>query len=234
MRLTLVFILVFAAPSFLNAQWVRDDDSSKVWLVDGVYMNEAEFLTNTPSYTWIEVDSENWRYSDSLRRKSILIKIEANPEIEKNLKIRQRNLMVESVSGDKVVEIIDIWGFCVNGTPYRYVDKSKNDNFILIHISGMISYLSYTAYYEDPFYWSVGATQLDPEHHNEVVDLVVDFEKPGIYKNTRKNLEEVIARDSLLNVDYQKEKKKSKLIYEYVIRYNRKHPIKFTEPKKEE
>lgn len=227
MRLLFVCLIFCSFSSLSYSQWVRDDDTSKVWLSNGVYLSEKEFLTNSPSFKWLLVDSENWRYKDSLKRKSVLIEIEANPEIKKDLKIRQRHLLVENDSAKQLIQIEDLWGFCVNGIPYRYIDKSQKENFVLIHVSGMISYLSYTAYYQDPFYWSVGATQLDPELQNEVVDLVIDFEKPGIYKNTRKNLEEVIERDSLMYMDYLNEKKKSKAIYEYIKRYNSKHPLDF-------
>ena len=218
----------------MNAQWVRDDDTSKVYLTSGIYMTETDFLTNSPSYNWLSTDPENWVYKDSLHRKSILLEVRANPEIEKNLSIRERFIFVANDSGKKVIEKMGVWGICVKGFTYRYVDRSKKENFIMIHISGIISYLSYTTIYEDPFYWSVRHTELDEQYQNEVVDLVVDFEKPALYSNTRKNLEKVIARDSVLNIEYLKEKKKSKLIYEYVIRYNRKHPLTFMEPKKEE
>ena len=72
----------------MNAQWVRDDDTSKVYLTSGIYMTETDFLTNSPSYNWLSTDPENWVYKDSLHRKSILLEVRANPEIEKNLSIR--------------------------------------------------------------------------------------------------------------------------------------------------
>ena len=64
-------------------------------------MTETDFLTNSPSYNWLSTDPGNWVYKDSLHRKSILLEVRANPEIEKNLSIRERFIFVANDSGKK-------------------------------------------------------------------------------------------------------------------------------------
>ncbi|MBD81646.1 MAG: hypothetical protein CL840_22190 [Crocinitomicaceae bacterium] len=213
----------------VRGQWVRDDDTSKVWLSDGVYMTQDELLNNSPAYFWLELTADDWRFKDSLRRRGVLAEVNANPEIKVNFDIRERYLIVSEGGKSKIIEKKSIWGICVNGIPYRYVDRARRENLIMINVLGTISYLTYEVVYEDPFYWSADVTRMEPQYRNERVDQIIDFEKKDIYRNTKKNLEKIIERDSFLYERYLLETKKTKAIYEYAIKYNNRHPINFSQ-----
>jgi hypothetical protein len=182
-------------------------------------------LNDSPNLTWANVDLMNWRTRDSLERKRILVYPIYQPHVKNNLRIN--DLWVYGLRGDTfaVITLDSVWGICIHGEPFRHLQRARGENFIRIPVSGTISYFQYTVYYDDPFYWTPDVMRMEPEFHTERIDLVVDFEKKDIYKNTRSNLEQVLQRDSLLWNKYQLEKRKLRVLDEYLKQYNKRNPL---------
>lgn len=225
-RLPLLFFVIISG-QICYSQWVKSDDTSKVWMNDGVYMTDLEFLNNAPSYKWVHTTPGQWRFVDSLERKGIVVGLEVNSTFREDIQVSQRRFLVQRNDSQKIINRRDVWGICVSGDSYMYVDRDTRENFKRIDVNGTISYLTFQAVYEDPFDWSPDIITPESGFRNELVDLVVDFEHKKILRNTRNELEKIIQRDPDLYQEYELEKKKTKAIYQYVIRYNERHPLSF-------
>lgn len=222
-----VILFVFLFSNSLHAQWVKDDDTVKHWLSDGLYLSQMEFLTNSPSLKWYDFSKDEWRKKDSLARKRVLVEVLNQKDIKADLELRQHRVYVVDSGVPKVFDMDLVWGICVNGEAYKKTSNEYNNNFFRIQVIGTISYMKYTVVYQDPFMWSPELIQMENGQQSESVDHIVDFEKREIYARSRRNLEGVLKRDSTLFKQYESEKRKSREVYNYIIEYNKRHPLEF-------
>lgn len=164
---------------------------------------------------------------DSISRSGVLVDPKVPDHHEGNIDIRSHSILVRSSKGLELFRKRDIWGFCINGNPYLYESNSMSEDFIRIPVLGVVSYLNYSIYVEDPFmspeimYTGGGNT------HIESIQLIVDFEERRFVKHSKKRLEEILERDKDLYDRYRSEKKRNREIYKYIKLYNRNHPIQF-------
>ncbi|MGB0403788.1 MAG: hypothetical protein ACPGEG_06790 [Salibacteraceae bacterium] len=225
-RLSQLFIALFIV-QLGCAQWVKSDDTTKIWMNDGVYMSEIEFLNNSPSLKWVQTVPAQWRFVDSLERKGVVVGLHLNATYRKDIQVSQRRFLVHRNDSQKIIDRRDVWGICVHGDAYMYVDRDTRENFKRIDVNGIISYLTFQTIYEDPFDWSPDVMASESGYRNEIVDLVIDFEDKKISRNSKSELEKIIQRDTSLYQQYLTEKKKSKAIYRYVVRFNDRYPLQF-------
>ena len=221
----LLFVLELQG-NILYGQWVKEDDSTTIWFQEGVYLNKEDFFRNKPSLFFLNSDSLSWRTQDSLKRARIWTRVDRPEFHEGNIDINARAFLLNSDSGLVLVRLNEVWGFCILGIPYLHAPYSTNENFIKIPIQGTINFLNYTIRVEDN-YMGMDMRMTGPGIQTEFMQLVVDMEDYQIVKHTRRNLEDILERDESLFSRYKNERKRSKLLYQYVKEYNETHPVTF-------
>ncbi|UTW60622.1 hypothetical protein KFE98_11215 [bacterium SCSIO 12741] len=225
-RVLLLLILFFTSFS-LQAQWVKEDDTSRVWMKDGIYLNAEEFYTNSPSAEWVLISDKEWRYRDSIQRKGVLVEITSREIVRSNIDIRSHRVLCDTGTGRVTIDVKEIWGLCIHGTPYQHIQFESRENFIRVKLLGRVSFLSYTREFDDNFNMVPNLMNEDRQMQSEVIDLIVDFDEQRMIRNRRANLEDILQRDPEMYQSYLLEKKKSRAIGEYIEQYNRKYPLDF-------
>lgn len=226
-RKTFVFSLFFTFSIGVFGQWVKEDDTTRLWLKDGIYLTQSAFFKNQPDVKWVQFDATQWRLKDSLMRKRILPELSISEGHSNDLKIRERSFYAMTDTGMVAIDIKKIWGFCKYGTAYVQVENAVNENFVQVQLLGTISFLSYRAQVENGSPIVSGFVYEESKDLIDFVEQIVDFEAGEISPRSRKNLELILKRDKTLFELYQNEKRKGSKLPEYIRRYNGLHQITF-------
>jgi hypothetical protein len=91
--IALIFLFIVGCvslPNSGNAQWVKEDDTSRIWLNAGIYLSDSSFFSNTPDLLWADFSQNNWRKKDSLERRRILVGIGIPDYYNGNIRIKTR------------------------------------------------------------------------------------------------------------------------------------------------
>jgi len=229
--ITLIFLFIVglaSLPKSGNAQWVKEDDTSRIWLNAGIYLSDSSFFSNTPDLLWADFSQDNWRKKDSLERRRILVGIGIPDYYNGNIRIKTRFAYgVDSSGEERFVGLDEVFAITVLGTPYLNMSESVNENFIKVTMQGVISYVQYHRRIADPFSVSAGTLYNEPRETSEYIEEIVDFEKKEIVSKTRKNLETILERDEGLYSQFQGEKRNYAILIKYIKAYNNKHQFKF-------
>jgi len=210
-----------------NSQWVKEDDTSRIWLNAGIYLSDSSFFNNTPDLFWADF-SDNWRKKDSLERRRILVGIGVPDYYNGNIRIKTGYAYgLDSAGKEHFVSLDEVFAITVLGTPYLYLSESVNENFIKVTMQGVISYVQYYRRVPDPFSVSAGTLYNEPRETSEYVEEIVDFESRTIVKKTRKNLEAILQRDQELYTQFQSEKRNYATLVKYIKAYNDNHQFHF-------
>ena len=186
---------------------------------DGIYLNFVQVKLNKPvqkSQIVTSIDYNSFDFYDKLFD-SDQISMYDNLGIKKDLKINK------------------IWGFSDKGVLYI----NLNDEFNRIPVLGSIShfianktfteydYYRYNPYYRDSYYYNT-----DPYSTKTVLmQYILDFESGKLYDFNYKSVELLISNDVELYEEFVKlsKRKKKKLKFLYIRKFNKKHPIYFPE-----
>ena len=227
--LIFLFIVGFASlPNSGNAQWVKEDDTSRIWLNAGIYLSDSSFFSNTPDLLWADFSQDNWRKKDSLERRRILVGIGIPDYYNGNIRIKTRFAYgVDSAGKERFVGLDEVFAITVLGTPHINISESVNENFIKVTMQGVISYVQYYRRITDPFSVSAGTLYNEPRETSEYIEEIVDFEAKEIVRKTRGNLEDILERDQDLNSQFQNEKRNYATLMKYIKAYNNKHQFQF-------
>lgn len=216
--------IIFGFAKSSSAQWVKEDDTSRIWLDDGIYLSDSSFFKNSPELSWANFDEENWRVKDSLERKRVLVEVGVNDYYKGNLRITMREVYgVDTALNPLIVERRKVFAIVVLGTPYIQINEAENENFVKVTMQGVVSYLQYYRKVVDPFSVTSGTFYNEPRPTTEFVDMLVDFENEEIIKKTKKNLEAILMRDKELFAAYESEKTSYANLMKYINQYNKKH-----------
>ena len=215
-------------PTSVNAQWVKEDDTSRIWLNAGIYLSDSSFFSNSPDLLWADFSEDNWRKKDSLERRRILVGISISDYYNGNIRIKTRFAYgVDSTGTERFVSLDEVFAITVLGTPYLNLSESMNENFIKVTLQGVISYVQYYRRIVDPFSISAGTLYNEPREVSEYIEEIVDFEAKEIVRKTRGNLEEIVQRDQDLYNKYQNEKRNYATLMKYIKAYNDKYQFEF-------
>ncbi len=210
---TIFFLLLF--PLFLKAQGVLNNGYS---FTNGLYQTFEEFKENAPGLNWNDVTSD-------------LIVMEP---IHKAKMIHLKNATTEAA-----INMDEIWGFCVNGIPYKKVDSMdgvKMFSFAGIQLRGKICYFEYEILEEKEIeVKAYNPLTNKPFRKGKVkqeniipLKVMMDFETGETDLYTRKNVENWISSDEKLLATFQKteEIKLQEQLFKFLQIFNDRNPIK--------
>lgn len=180
---------------------------------DGIYINFDDFKTN-----------QSIAFSQIITNK-IPENIESINALLKNKKIKY----FDKNGVENEIKSKSIWGYSFNNKVYI----NLNGEFNIIPIIGNISHFIankqvYNNSYIDPF--DDGFSSID-RPTTEPQEYILDFNTGAIYEFTIKNFQLLISVDSTLYTEFAKLKKREKreMIYIFLRRFNKSHPIYFYE-----
>ena len=176
---------------------------------DGVYLSLKEFRQNTPS-----VAKQNFTRAD---RKG---KLAFNDFMERfrGSEFAPAFLYVDANGNEQELRYRDVWGYCRNGVFYRF----NGQDFSRLVMIGALCHFS-----ERVQTYSIDNTYTD---YDSIVQFLLDLEKEEISQLNLSKFSEVLARDAELSKEFEaikSKRKRKQAIYQYMLKYNKKHPIYF-------
>ncbi len=223
-RFFLFICLVFSFTSS-SAQWVKEDDTTTIWLDAGIYLSDSSFFSNQPDLQWAKFEN-NWRTKDSLERKRILVGIELPDYYNGNIRLSVRQAYgTDSLGDSKIVSLNSVFAIVVFGTPYLHIKEARHENFIKVTMQGVVSYVQYHREIPSPFSVTAAGVFNDPQETTEFVEKIVDFEKGVLIRKTKKNLEKILQRDPVLFNEYLVGRQNYTNLMGFVKAYNQSHEL---------
>ena len=215
-----LYIVLFILLSInISAQEIKTPDGSVKYspafkFKDGIYTNFLQVKQNLPipkSQIVTDVDYNAFDFYDRLLEgKTITI--------------------YDNLGVNKEIETKFIWGFSNKGVLYINLNDEYNRIPVFGRISHFIANKTYVEY--DPYnrYNAYNRTTYDPYNTKTVLmQYLLDFETGKLYDFNYKSVELLIASDIDLYEEFSKlsNRKKKKLQFLYVRKYNQKHPVYF-------
>lgn len=213
LTLILVFILISVVKFFSQSDSVKYDLMFQ--FSDGLYLNFEQLKNNSPinfsqiyDFTFTENDLS---YFDNAEQ------------------IRYYDDFGNLITLNKT----DIWGYCVSGHPYVFYASKFNMLSNIGKISFFVSTILIRRYVEDPMimtsYGHFVPGMGYESYVEEVQSFIINWEDGNIYKYSAESLVPILKNDNELFTEYDKlsRRKKDKEKYNYILRYNEKHPIYF-------
>lgn len=205
---SVLFFKLFFVFSIISQNLV--EYSKDFILRDGVYMSLEEFKQQQPSITEFKVSRSSQFSSDAI--------------LEAPCK--------DSISGKiQYCNITGVFGFVQNNT--LFLELGVKGMFYRVQILGsLIHYIdlqtrmvtSYDPRYDNPYYYSPYVTQRRTDRLEYILIFETGEKMIFNYRNFSKFLSQ---KDPELFSELQKSKRKRKMIYYYMLKYNQKHPIYF-------
>ena len=180
---------------------------------DGIFLNFQQVKDNNPipkSQILTTIDYNSFDFYDKLFENKY-ITVYDNLGIQKKIDTRK------------------IWGFSNKGVLYIYM----NNEFNRIPVFGSISHFiaNKTVQEYDPYRYNNSYYYYNDPYSTKTVMMqyLLDFETGKIYDFTVKSVELIISKDPELYEEFEKlsYRKKKKLKFLYVRKYNQKHPVYF-------
>ncbi|MBL4752943.1 MAG: hypothetical protein JKY52_04985 [Flavobacteriales bacterium] len=199
--------------------------NNKFKFKDGIYIQYADFITNSPSYSM-----DDFKYSQLPGISN------ANILYLKSIEVRQAENDFKKISADS------IWGMCINGKPY--INKLKMGRlpgkfnggtlrstmtFVRIGMLGPICHLY--LYSDSDFSNDVEAVTasgiiLSPNYQDKQINQrMLKFKTGEVLEFNYENLKVFFYDDRALLSELSKEKKKKAPLLGYLIKYNNRNPI---------
>jgi len=217
----IIYLLVFCSVNYGFSQNAGTPEGKIKYtpafkFTDGIFLNFQQVKDNNPipkSQILTTIDYNSFDFYDRLFENKF-ITVYDNLGIQKKISIRK------------------IWGFSNKGVLYI----NMNDEFNRIPVFGSISHFTAnkTIREYDPYRYSNSYYYYNDPYSTKTVlmQYLLDFETGKIYDFTVKSVESVIAKDPELFEEFSKlsNRKKKKLKFLYIRKYNQKHPVYF--PKK--
>lgn len=209
--LAIVVLLIF---SLAGAQ---SNDSAENRFKDGLYLNFNQVQTNKP-IPKIQIRT-SIPYSD----------IDFFEELIKQEFI----VFYDQLGNSQKVKTEQIWGYCNRGSVYINLHDDFNRIPVLGSLSHFTATFTYTEY-QSPYQYSSYYDRYYNTQQNktELRQYILDFKTGKIYDFNYKAMEAVLAEDPDIMEEYSKlsKRKKRKLKFLYLRKYNEKHPLTFQNP----
>ncbi len=221
LRLHILVLSLTLVSTSVYSQWVKEDDTTRLWLDDGIYLSDTSFFRNQPDLVWAEFTDQNWRKKDSLDRSRILTGIAITDYYNGNIRLKVASVYgINSQEEPEIIERGKVFGIVVMGTPYLQIDEAENENFIRVIMQGVISQINYHRRIEDPFSVTSGNFYNEPRPAKEYVEKIVDFENEEIIVKNKRNLELILQRNKELYQQYITGKTNYTNLIKYIKYYN--------------
>ena len=180
---------------------------------DGIYLNFQQVKNNNP-----------------IPKSQILTTIDYNSfDFYDNLFENRYITVYDNLGIQKKVDVKKIWGFSNKGVLYI----NLNDEFNRIPVFGSICHFTAnkTIQEYDPYRYNNSYYYYNDPYttKTEMMQYLLDFETSKIYNFTLKSVETIISKDPELFEEFSKlsNRKKKKLKFLYIRKYNQKHPVYF-------
>lgn len=119
----------------------------------------------------------------------------------------------------------NIWGYCKNRSIYIYQGYS-NSFFRLQVIGALIHFYSIESYYERDFDYRYGQPYMPTSRRVTQNEMLIEWETGQRFHFTYKNFSAYLEeKDSDLYLALENSKRKRKMIYFYLLKYNENHPV---------
>ena len=121
----------------------------------------------------------------------------------------------------------DCWGYVQNNTVF--IAQGTGGYFFRLHIIGALIHYYAIESYSAPYYdYSYGYPTQRSGRQVQTLEYLIEFETGKKIVFNYKNFSAfLLEKDKELYDELQKTRKKRKMIYHFLIRYNEKHPVYF-------
>jgi len=194
-----LFCVVFAQE---NPQMVKYEKGYV--FQDGIYMNFEEFKLNKPSITDFKA-TRNSQFSHQI-----------NLEYD----------CIDPKSGQKKVCVAhNCWGYVQNNNVH--IAQGPGGFYFRLQIIGALIHYYAIEMHAMPYYdYNYGYPQYRTARHSEGKEYVIEFQTGKKIEFNYRNFSAFLKeKDTELYDELQKTKKKRKMIYHFMIKYNEKHAI---------
>ena len=198
------------------------------------------YIVYTPAFKFKDglfLNFEQVKLNDPIQKSQIVTKIDYNSfNFYETLFQDEKISLYDNLGIKKDLKIKKIWGFSDRGVLYINLNEEFNRIPVFGSISHFIANKTYTEY--DPYSYSP-YNRYSTHHYSDsrttktvLMQYILDFESGKIYDFNYKSVELLISKDEELYEEFVKlsNRKKKKLKFLYLRKYNKKHPVYF--PKK--
>lgn len=184
---------------------MAQNDSAKVYpnfrFTDGVYLTFEDFRNNRPYCTDFAV---SYRGGGT----------------------RITKACADSSTSNTDCEIKDPWGYCLNHSVF--INQGYRGNYFRLQVVGaLIHYFVMEMDYFDPsFSDPFNPHSTTPNRRLSNLEMVMEWETGKSFEFCYKNFKYfLLEKDIDLYKELETSKKKRKMIYFYMLKYNEKHPV---------
>lgn len=182
---------------------------------DGIFLNFQQVKNNSPipkSQIMTTIDYNAFDFYDKLLDNKYIT-------------------IYDNLGVQKKIDVEKIWGFSDKGILYINI----NDEFNRIPVFGSISHFIANKTFQeyDPYRYQYQNSRYyynDPYTTKTVmIQYILDFETGKIYEFNVNSVEKILIKDPELYEEFSKlsNRKKKKLKFVYIRKYNQKHPVYF-------
>lgn len=208
------FVLPFSvyAQDSISVHKIKYDKNYK--LKEGIYLDFDQVKYNNP------VSVRRIISPVSKTELNFFKKLLANPTVE----------YYDEYGNKQIIETSELWGYCKNNGIYIY----QNGSFNRIPFLGKISHYVATKTviqerYPDPYYGSYSVMTPPTQTSEEMRQYLLNFDDGRVYEYTAESVALLIKDDEELSKEFQelRRRKKRKLAFFYLRRYNERNPLYF-------
>jgi len=207
-----IIFLLFSISTFAQNGHIKYTPAFK--FKDGIYENIQQVKNNKPipkSQIVTNIDYNSFNFFDRLFE-------------EKIIKIYDNLGVLKEIDPEK------IWGFSDKGVLYININGTYNRIPVFGNICHFIAdktFVEYDPYYNQSSYNSYNSTPYSTK--TVMVQYLLDFGTGKIYDFNYQSVEKLIVNDIDLYEEFSilRKRKKKKLKFLYIRKYNQKHPIYF-------
>ena len=211
---TITLLLLISTSIFAQKQQVKYTPAFK--FTDGIFENILQVKENNPILKSQIVTNLNYNSFDFFEQ---LFE-------EKIIKVYNNLGVLKEIDPEK------IWGFSDKGILYININGTYNRIPVFGNICHFIADKTFVEY--DPYYTNTYSYRRNYDSQNYstktvMMQYLLDFETGKIYEFDYQSVEKLIAKDIELFEEFSKlrKRKKRKLKFLYIRKYNKKHPIYF-------
>jgi len=198
----------------------------KIFIIFIFFILEVNLIAqNEKLKSGIYLNFQNFKNNNPLPIEKICFEKKAGLFLIDNLVNNDKFTFVDDSGFVREFYTKNIWGFYENGNIYI---KRNREFFKIIYVGKISFFISkiQTVMSEQLFEMSPYKRIFPNE---EFKQYLLDFETGQVYDFNEKNLEKLLANDTLLYNEFKSlsKKQKKQLKFYYIRRYNEKHPLPF-------
>jgi hypothetical protein len=188
-------------------------DKHSVRFKEGIYLNFEQVKNNNPIpkvQIRTTLDYSDISFFDELTQQEHIV-------------------FYDNLGNSKTVKTDQIWGYCNKGTLFINIHNQFNRIPVLGMISHFTAQYTYTEYRSPYSYSYYDRYTNTSQNKTELRQYLLDFKTGEVYEFHHKSVEALLSDDPELMEEYSSlsGRKKKKMKFFYIRKYNEKHPIKF-------